>query len=126
MLKLYGGNFEDYKISIMESHQSTKTAEPGTAYAFANALKVPVDNIESVREPEIQRDEIGIPDVYLDRHAYHKIVIEDGNDQITLETKVLGHDSYAQGVKKIITSILNQQLENKRYTVLELIDQGLI
>jgi 4-hydroxy-tetrahydrodipicolinate reductase len=126
MLKANGEHFRNYEISITESHQSTKKTEPGTAYAFANSLKFPPDRIVSIREPEIQRNHIGISDEYLDRHAYHKIVIKDGNDEITLETKVLGHNSYARGVKSIIETVLSNSLENKRYTVLDLIENNLL
>ena len=101
MLKANGSHFENYEISITESHQSTKKTEAGTAYAFAHSLKFPPEQIISIRKSDIQEDQIGIPKEFLDKHAYHKIVIKDGNDEITIETKVLGHDSYANGVKKI-------------------------
>ena len=126
MIKANGGSFENYHISITESHQSTKKTEPGTAYAFANSLNFPLDKIVSIRDPEIQQSKIGIPKEYLDKHAYHKIVIEDGNDEVTIETKVLGHDSYAKGVKTIIERILKYHLENKKYTILDLIDNNML
>lgn len=126
MLKVNGRNFENYSVSITESHQSTKKTEPGTAYAFANALKFSVDKIVSVRNPEMQQNKIGIPEEYLGKHAYHKIVIKDGNDEITIETKVLGHDSYAKGVKMIIEAALINSLENKKYTVLDLIANNML
>jgi 4-hydroxy-tetrahydrodipicolinate reductase len=124
MLKAYGNSFENYTISITESHQSTKKTEPGTA--FANALHFPVDKIISIRDQEIQRNEIGIPQEYLDKHAYHKIVLKDGNDEVTIETKVLGHDSYANGVKAILETVLSNSFENKKYTVLDLIECKLL
>lgn len=126
MLKTYGPRFENYEISITESHQSTKTTEPGTAFAFAHALKHSIEKIVSVRDPKIQRNSIGIPEAYLDKHAYHKIVLKDGKDEVILETKVLGHDSYAKGVKRIIDTILKNNLENKRYTILDLIDMNML
>jgi 4-hydroxy-tetrahydrodipicolinate reductase len=122
MLKVHGRQFENYEISITESHQSTKKTEPGTANAFANSLNFPPEKIISVRDPEIQQNIIGIPREYLNKHAWHKIVIKDGNDEITIETKVLGHDSYAKGVMAIIEMVLKTTLENKRYTILELIE----
>ncbi len=126
MIKANGRYFENYKISITESHQSTKKTEPGTAYAFADSLRFPIDKIESIRDPEIQQNKIGIPKEYLDKHAYHKIVIKDGSDEVTIETKVLGHDSYAIGVKTIIEAVLKYSLENKKYTVLDLIDNNML
>jgi len=122
ILKVNGKQFENYSISITESHQSTKITEPGTAYAIANSLQFPFDKIISIRDPKIQLNQIGIPKEYLDKHAYHKIVIKDGNDEVTIETKVLGHESYAQGIKTIIETVLKSQLENKRYSILDLIN----
>lgn len=126
MLKSYGPRFENYERSITESHQSTKTTEPGTAFAFAHALNYPTDQIVSVRDPKIQCNTIGIPEEYLDKHAYHKIVLKDGKDEVVVETKVLGHDSYALGVKHIIESVLKNNLGNKSYTVLDLIDMNML
>jgi dihydrodipicolinate reductase len=126
MIKLSGAKFENYTISITESHQSTKSTEPGTAFHFADALKVPHEKIISVRDPQIQQNKIGIPYDFLDRHAYHKIVIKDNNDEVTIETKVLGHDSYANGVGKIITACISNNLENKRYTVFDLIENEML
>jgi len=126
MIKANGRHFENYKISITESHQSTKKTEPGTAYAFANSLKFPPDKIVSIRDPKIQLNKIDIPKEYIDKHAYHKIVIKDGCDEVTIETKVLGHDAYAHGVKKIIEMVLEYSLENKRYTVFDLIDNNML
>jgi 4-hydroxy-tetrahydrodipicolinate reductase len=126
MIKANGKHFENYEISITESHQSTKVTEPGTAYAFADSFKVPVSEITSIRNPDIQLNAAGIPEEYLDKHAYHKIEIKDGNDKITLETKVLGHDSYANGVKLIVEAILKTSLKTKRYSVLDLIDSYIL
>ncbi|MBY0424369.1 MAG: hypothetical protein K2Q22_01930 [Cytophagales bacterium] len=126
MLKKFGTNFQEYEISITESHQSTKSTEPGTAYTFADSLKVQHDKIVSIRDPHMQEKTIGIPQEFLGRHAYHKIVIKDHTDEVTIETKVLGHDSYVNGVRKIIEACINHPLENKRYTVLDLIDQELL
>jgi len=126
MLKACGKHFENYSISLTESHQSTKTTEPGTAFAFADSVTLPLNKIVSIRDPEIQQYEIGIPNEYLDKHAYHKLIIKDGNDEVTIETKVLGHESYAKGVKTIIEAVLKHTLENKKYTILDLIENGLL
>lgn len=124
MLKTCGHHFKNYELSISESHQSAKTTEPGTAFAFADSLNYPTGKVTSVRDTHIQFSKIGIPEEYLDKHAYHKIVLKDGKDEITLETKVLGHDSYAKGVKRIIGAVLKNNPENKRYSVLDLIDMN--
>jgi 4-hydroxy-tetrahydrodipicolinate reductase len=126
MVKRFGHHFEGYKVSITESHQSGKTSAPGTAFSFAQSLKVPVTAITSVREQAIQHKRIGIPDEYLDKHAYHKITIEDSDDEVSIETKVLGHSSYVHGVKKIIEAVLKHALDKKSYSVFDLIDQNFL
>ena len=123
---LFGAYFENDKISITESHQSTKKSTPGTAFHFANSLKLPIEKITSIRETDTQLNKIGIPPAYLDKHAYHKISIEDGFDEVTIETKVLGHKSYANGVKKIVDAVLHHNFEKRKYTVFELIDANIL
>lgn len=126
MLRASGLGKGGYEVSIIESHQAAKKTEPGTAFAFANALGVQTSEIVSIREPRVQEDVVGIPAEYADKHAYHKIVIADGTDRVTLETRVLGHESYARGVVKILESVKNNQLENRQYTIVELIEKGLL
>jgi dihydrodipicolinate reductase len=126
MLKAYGSSFENYTITITESHQSAKTTEAGTAVAFAHALKFPPEKIQSVRDTGIQQYHIGIPVEYVAKHAYHKIVIKDVTDEVTIETRVLGHQSYAKGVKAIVEAVINHQLENKRYHVLDLVERNML
>jgi len=122
MLKQFGKYFSGEKVSIVESHQESKKSAPGTAYNFAEFLSYPVEEIKSVRDTEVQRGELGIPDEFLAKHAYHRITIGEEHEQITIETKVLGHDSYATGVQKIISAALQHTLEKRRYSVLDLID----
>lgn len=85
-----------------------------------------VDQIKSIRDPDIQLNELGVPREYLDKHAYHKIVIEEGFDKVTLETGVLGHDSYINGVKKIIDAVICNNFEKRRYSIFDLIDNNLL
>jgi dihydrodipicolinate reductase len=124
MLKSMGKYFSGSDISIVESHQSTKQSAPGTAYKFAEYLNVPLEKIKSVRDPEIQSRELGIPKKFLDKHAFHRITIREGSDVVAIETSVQGHESYSNGVKKIVDAVLKHPLQKKRYTVLDLIENG--
>lgn len=126
MLKTSGHHFKDYELSVTESHQATKTTAPGTALAFAHSIHCPSHQVISIRDPRVQRNTLGIPEEYLDKHAWHQIVVKDGLDEVTLQTRVLGHESYAKGVKQIIQAMLKNKLENKRYTILELIDANML
>lgn len=126
MLKTFGSNFKNYDISITESHQADKRTEPGTAFSFADSLGVIHNEIKSIRDPKIQVEEIGIPDAYLSKHAYHKIIVSDKNDSLTIETKVLGHDSYVNGVESILKTCISHNLEARSYTVLDLIENNIL
>jgi dihydrodipicolinate reductase len=117
----YGKDFSQYKVRIIESHQKEKKTVAGTAMVLAQALNVPNERIESIRDIEIQKNTLGIPEEYLNLHAYHKIIVEDIGCEIKIETKVLGHDAYVSGVKKIIDRIDKMNLKNKKYQVLEIL-----
>ncbi len=122
-LKTFGKELQDYQISITESHQSTKKTEAGTI-AFATTLQMPQSQIISVRDPEIQKNQIGISEKFLNQHAHHKIEIKNGEEEVlSIQTKVLGHSPYVNGLKTIIGSILETEPEIKKYTVLEFISE---
>lgn len=120
MLKAYGRNFEQYNISILESHQSVKKTVPGTAHTLACILNVPTDKIISVRDPEYQNKYLGIPENYLLNHAFHKITIKDVDAELCIETKILGHKSYVNGIKYIIGNLDLSRLESRSMHIIEL------
>jgi hypothetical protein len=126
MLAANGRLFEDYEKTLLESHQASKSSLPGTAIAMAKSLGIPGEDIISVRDPEIQKSSLQIPEACLSRHAYHKITIGDANVSATLETKVFGPAPYASGLSKIIDSVSGKKLEGRVYDVLELIQNGWI
>jgi dihydrodipicolinate reductase len=119
-----GHQFKSYKIQLTESHQADKSSVPGTAVNLAESLGLAIAQIESVRDIPTQASILGIPLAYLSRHAYHRIVIEDGLSSVTLETKVFGSTPYADGVEQIIQAIAGHALESRRYSILELIENG--
>lgn len=124
LLSMYGEQFKNYKIQIIESHQANKVTVAGTALEIANALNYEINKIELIRDKNIQKNIIGIPEQDIDLHAYHKIVIEDEGCEIMIETKVLGHTAYVSGVQKIIESISNNNLENREYHIQEFLQNG--
>jgi len=124
MMKLineYGKDFSQYKVRIIESHQKEKKTVAGTALVIAQALNVSNERVESIRDNETQKKTLGIPEEYLNLHAYHQIIIEDIGCEIKIETKVLGHDGYVSGVKMIVERINKMNLKNKKYQVTEIL-----
>lgn len=126
MLSKSGSSFLNYKKTLIESHQFTKTSAPGTAYSIAKSLHIEKGQVESVRDPVVQEKVLKIPQEYLSRHAYHKISIGDSNVNVTFETKVFGPAPYAAGLAEIIGALTKRRLENKVYDVLEFIEAGWI
>jgi len=124
MLAANGHQFKNYRLKLVESHQAEKTSVAGTAVAMAQSLGMPGEDIVSIRDPKTQAEALGIPDEHLARHAYHRIEIEDSVCHIALETKVYGAAPYAAGLASILDAIRRHTLENRRYSVMEFIENG--
>jgi 4-hydroxy-tetrahydrodipicolinate reductase len=114
-----GEGFKKYERTILESHQSTKTSEAGTARSLARSLGIEISKIESIRDPAIQENTLGIPARHLGRHAFHRIQIKDDAASITLESKVIGPAPYAVGLSEILRIVMTKKLEARVYDVLE-------
>lgn len=93
--------------------------------AMAKSLGLPAKDIVSVRNPEIQKTEWGIPAEHLQRHAYHQIKIEDGACSVMFETRVYGAAPYVDGVVQIVRAIDAHVLENRRYDIGDVCSKGL-
>lgn len=102
MVRQSAGLFRGLDIGISESHQAAKKTSPGTAVHLARSLGVPEEDIRSERDPQVQREVLGIPEEFLDRHAYHEIVIRDAQVEIRMQTRVLGKSAYASGLSRVI------------------------
>jgi len=124
MLAASGHHFKNYKVRVIESHQAGKASVPGTAVALAQSLGLPSEKIISIRDPREQREALQIPVEYLSRHAYHRVEIEDHVGSIALETRVFGPAPYADGLAQIISALRSNKLENRRYNIMELIENG--
>ncbi|KVO66383.1 dihydrodipicolinate reductase C-terminal domain-containing protein [Burkholderia ubonensis] len=124
MLETSGHLFRNCDISLVESHQATKTSVPGTAVGIGRSLGLQPQDIRSVRDPDVQRRELHIPDDELGRHAYHRVRIEDGACSLQLESRVYGASPYADGVSRIVEAVGRHALENRRYPVMEFVRNG--
>lgn len=124
MLQQFGKQFQEYNVSIEESHQASKKSVAGTAVQLAKSFNISPHTISSIRDSEKQLHELSIPREHLDAHAYHKIRITNSSTQIEITTKVLGHESYSDGIIKLLYALQNKTLENRTYNILELIHSG--
>jgi 4-hydroxy-tetrahydrodipicolinate reductase len=124
VLAEHGKLFANSEITIEESHQASKTSVPGTAVDIARSLNVSPDRISSCRNQEQQKNALGIPEEFLERHAYHRVRIKDGDSLISLETRVLGHKPYSDGVLSIVAAIAQNALEPRKYDVTDFVRAG--
>jgi 4-hydroxy-tetrahydrodipicolinate reductase len=124
MLERSGHLFRGYRIALTESHQAQKTSVPGTAVSMAQALGLAPIDIRSVRDADVQRDLLQIPPEHLGRHAYHQVLMEDGVCSVKLETRVFGDAPYVEGVAQIVAAVRGRPLENRRYSIMEFIDNA--
>ena len=113
--------FQGQAITITESHQATKTSEPGTAIYLAKLLGVAESEIRSERNPERQQQLFGIPPEYLGRHAYHNITITSPDAAITLETRVFGKTAYAASLAEIIAMVTQIDLKAGCHDIVHLV-----
>ncbi len=125
MIKQSSGYFRGQEIRITESHQAAKSTKPGTAIYLAKSLGIPEEKIRSVRDPQEQNEVLGIPAEFLDRHAYHEVVIASPEVEIRLQTRVLGKSAYACGLAKIIDFVSRCNLSPEHYDIVDLMTDGI-
>lgn len=96
--------FEGFSLEIRESHQQGKADTSGTAKAmvtYFNKLGIPfeADQIVRIRDPEIQRRELGIAEEYLTGHGWHTYTLVSADRSVRFEFthNVNGREIYGQG-----------------------------
>lgn len=102
--KTFPGLFKDYTLKVEESHQNGKADTSGTARAMVgcfNDLGIPFsdEEIEMVRDPNIQRDVWKIPEEHLTGHAWHTYTLtsKDGSACFKFKHNINGRQIYIQG-----------------------------
>lgn len=100
----FPGLFKGYTLEITESHQQGKADTSGTAKAmvdYFNGLGIPFthEDIQQVRDPEIQRNEWQIPESFLSGHAWHTYTLTSADKSVRFEFKhnINGRDVYIEG-----------------------------
>ncbi len=96
--------FKGYTLEITESHQKTKVDTSGTAKAMVGyfnrlGLDFSEGNIVKIRDPQVQKKQLGIPEAYLDGHGWHTYTLtsQDQTVGFSFSHNVNGRDIYAQG-----------------------------
>ena len=121
--------FKGYALEVRESHQKGKADTSGTAKAmigYFNKQGVPIreEDIIMVRDPETQKNDLGIPETYLKGHAWHTYTLlsEDGTVRFQYSHNVNGRDIYAKGTLDAIQYLVHKVKEGAGGKVFTMID----
>lgn len=100
----FPGLFDGYSLDITESHQKSKVDTSGTAKAMVGyfnqlGLSFSEGDIKKIRDPQIQKNELGVPEAYLDGHGWHTYTLtsQDRTVSFSFSHKVNGREIYAWG-----------------------------
>ena len=124
MLEETGQLFSEYQISITESHQKTKTTLAGTAAEMAGLLGIDKSEIKSIRDDDIQKNILGIPEEFTRQHALLIVNIKGDECAITLRTEVHGLETYVVGLARLINII--DRLPPGRHALKDLVLQHIV
>ncbi len=127
----FPGLFEGYELTIEESHQQTKADTSGTAKAMVEYFnKLGADfrqqDIVKVRDPEEQRNRLGVPEKYLSGHGWHTYTLLSPDKTVTFSFthNVNGRDIYAQGTFDAVNFLvekINQQESGRVYSMIDVL-----
>ena len=134
MSKRFPSCFDNYKLTVTESHQSTKADTSGTAKAIVSHLATlngkdfNIENIQKIRNKNEQL-EFGVPAEYLDGHAYHTYRLVSGDNTVSFELQhnVCGRRVYAEGTidaVEFIDNIRGKKATKRLYNMIDVLEQG--
>jgi 4-hydroxy-tetrahydrodipicolinate reductase len=125
----FPGIFNGYTLSIVESHQKGKADTSGTAKAmvgYFNKFGVPfsADQIQMIRDPEVQKKQWGIPEEYLQGHGWHTytLISDDKSVQLSFTHNVNGRDVYAKGTLDAVVFLAQKVSEGVKGKAFSMID----
>jgi 4-hydroxy-tetrahydrodipicolinate reductase len=121
--------FKGYHLTIRESHQAGKADTSGTAKAmvrYFNQLGVPFseDEIVKIRDPGIQKNQLGIAEAYLTGHGWHTytLVSEDQTVRFEFTHNVNGRKIYAGGTLNALLFLFEKVKAGARGKMFTMID----
>jgi 4-hydroxy-tetrahydrodipicolinate reductase len=121
--------FKGYALTVRESHQAGKADTSGTARAMIghfNQLGIPFTESDIVmeRDPETQKNQLGVPDEYLKGHAWHTYTLRSADQTVTFQFthNVNGRDIYAMGTLDAVIYLSEKIRKGAQATVFTMID----
>lgn len=96
--------FEGYSLTVAESHQNGKADTSGTARAVVGSfnklgVNFDVNDIQMIRDPDVQQKEWNIPKEHLTGHGWHTYTLraKDGSALFEFKHNINGRDIYVSG-----------------------------
>ena len=121
--------FAGYHLEIKESHQKGKADTSGTAKAMVGyfnklGLEFTPEKIIMVRDPAIQKNEMGIPEKFLTGHGWHtyRLTSPDETVQFSFTHNVNGREIYSLGTLDAITYLHQKVLKEIKGRVFSMVD----
>ena len=116
----FPGLFKGYSLEVVESHQNGKADTSGTAKAmvgYFNKLGADFDvnDIQMIRDPEVQEKEWKIPKEYLTGHGWHTYTLKtpDGSALFEFKHNINGRDIYVNGTFDAVMFLVEKLEQGK-------------
>lgn len=114
----FPGLFKGYSLKIEESHQNGKADTSGTAKAMVGyfnqmGMEFNTDQIKKIRDPKIQKEQLGVPKEYIDGHGWHTytLVSPDKTTRFSFTHNINGRQIYCGGTADAVI-YLHQKINN--------------
>jgi len=131
----FPGLFEGFTLQVKESHQQGKADTSGTAKALVacfNQLGTDFDisDIEKVRDPKTQKEDLGVPEQYVGGHGWHTYTLKapDGSALFELTHNINGRQIYVAGTLDAVVFLKNRietnAFEQKLFTMIDVLTTG--
>ena len=109
--------FKGYSLEVKESHQQGKADTSGTAKAMVGCFNelgtdFKVEEIQQIRDPQIQENQWGIPREHLAGHGWHTYTLtaEDGSSLFEFKHNINGRDIYVSGTFDAVVYLREKSL----------------
>ncbi|KNA22564.1 hypothetical protein SOVF_032390 [Spinacia oleracea] len=134
MSEQFPGAFSGYSLQVMESHQSNKKDASGTAKAVISCFQklgvdFDMDQIQLIRDPELQVDMVGVPKEHVAGHAFHMYHLTSPDQTVSFEFQhnVCGRSIYAEGTVDAVL-FLAKKVQSKAskqiYNMIDVLREG--
>ncbi|KAL2943702.1 4-hydroxy-tetrahydrodipicolinate reductase 2 chloroplastic [Bienertia sinuspersici] len=134
MAEQFPGAFAGYSLQVMESHQANKKDASGTAKAVISCFQklgvdFDMDQIQLIRDPELQVEMVGVPKEHVAGHAFHMYHLTSPDQTVSFEFQhnVCGRSIYAEGTVDaalFLAKKVQSKAEKRIYNMIDVLHEG--